>query len=138
MTLSCQLPKKTWEQIGMITQDNVIGVQMDSIAAPGIWGRKPRNVTKYKGFFKAEEYKLWLLTLMIPLLFEHLPKRILKPSRHARNNNLVAKLISAIQCLHFKYDIKTEELDRIEKSFQNWMRFFEKTFYSRKHANVYR
>ena len=119
----------------MITYDNVIGVQMDSIAAPGIWGRKPRNITKYKGFFIAEEWKLWLLTLMIPLLFVHLPKRILKPSR---NNTLVAKLISAIQCLHFKYDIKSEELDRIEKSFQNWMRFFEKTFYSRKHANVHR
>jgi hypothetical protein len=75
----------TWKEI---SED----LSFSSSFAPAIWGRTPRDVAKYHKGFKAEEWKLYTLCLMVPLLFKRLPMKYLLP---------LAKLVSVMHTLSY-------------------------------------
>jgi Transposase family tnp2 len=102
------------------------GADMSNIESPTSWGRPPRDISKYIGSFKAEDFNNFLLYYLLPLIHRRVPTNTFTALRRW------VLLITTATSIEIRYT----EMDLIESQLRLFMTWFYNTFYQQDHERL--
>jgi hypothetical protein len=93
---------------------------MAAIRWPRVWGQGPRDVALRAASFKATEWRMFLLHLLIPLATGRLPAAVVRT---------LGAVTSALRRLISYRPLGEEELGRLDRAMVAFATWYEATFF---------